>query len=292
MNAGISSAILNSIRDQICLIDHSGEIIYANDEWLNFAKRNGGDLSALGVGSNYLEVSKGNQKVYKGLHALINGEMKSFSHEYPCHSPMVKRWFNMQATRMTKNEHGVDGIVIRHADITRQKLLEIQLKKYVNTDPLTSLYNRRYFENELQKEISRCERTDRSLSVLYIDIDDFKEINDNFGHNVGDTILKEVSMLFLETTRDSDTCARIGGDEFAIILPETPKDELGPIADRLVKNIEEIIVQEEVTYPIKVSVSVGGSSFQHNTDMKTMLEKADRALYAAKDQGKNNNVIY
>lgn len=292
MGIEISSSILNSIKDQICLLDHSGKIIYTNDEWMNFAESNGGDSSKLGVGSNYMQVSKENTKVSNGLHAIISGELDYFTHEYPCHSPHVKRWFTMQATRMKKNEDGIEGIVIRHVDITKQKLLEIQLKKRVHTDSLTNLYNRRYFDKEFQIEMKRSNRNNSSLSVLYVDIDDFKGLNDTYGHTVGDLVLKEISMVFLETTRDSDTCARIGGDEFAIILPETSNEELGYVSERIIKNINKIKIQDDISYPIKVSVSIGGASFLNESDMKAMLEKVDGALYAAKDKGKNQIVIY
>lgn len=287
----MSTSILDSIRDQICLLDESGVIIYINDEWESFAEKNGGDLSILGVGSNYIQISEGNEKVYKGLQSIINGKIDYFDHEYPCHSPNVKRWFNMQATRMKKNEYGIEGIVVRHVDITKQKLLEIQLKKHVNTDSLTSLYNRRYFDKELQREVNRALRNNSSLALLYIDIDDFKDTNDNFGHTVGDLVLKGISMVFLETTRDSDICARIGGDEFTIILPETSNEELNDVSKRLIKNINAIKIQEDITYPIKVEVSIGGSSFVQESDTDLILEKADRALYAAKDQGGNRVVV-
>ncbi|WP_117170300.1 GGDEF domain-containing protein [Paraliobacillus sediminis] len=292
MDIEISSSILNSIKDQICLLDHSGKIIYTNDEWMNFAESNSGDSSKLGVGANYMQVSKENTKVSNGLHAIISCELDYFTHEYPCHSPHVKRWFTMQATRMKENEYGIEGIVIRHVDITKQKLLEIQLKKRVHTDSLTNLYNRRYFDKEFQIEMKRSNRNNSSLSVLYVDIDDFKGLNDTYGHTIGDLVLKEISVVFLETTRDSDTCARIGGDEFAIILPETSNEELSYVSERIIKNINKIKIQEDISYPIKVSVSIGGASFLNESDMKAMLEKADRALYDAKDKGKNQIVIY
>ncbi|WP_112180281.1 sensor domain-containing diguanylate cyclase [Paraliobacillus zengyii] len=291
MDIEISSSILNSIKDQICLIDYSGNIIQTNDEWLNFAKKNNGNLSALGVGTNYMQVAKENTTVLNGLEAIMNGEVDEFTHEYPCHSPDFKRWFNMQATRMKKNEFGIEGIVIRHIDITKQKLMEIQLKKRVHTDSLTNLYNRRYFDKEFLIEMKRSNRNNSSLSVLYIDIDDFKHLNDTYGHTVGDLVLKEISLVFLETIRDSDTCARIGGDEFAIILPETSNEALDYIAKRIIININKIKIQEEITYPIKVDVSIGGASFSNDLDMRAMLDKVDRALYAAKDKGKNQIVI-
>lgn len=244
------------------------------------------------MGLNYFQVSKENAKVLHGLHAIISGEIDYFIHEYPCHSPHIKRWFNMQATRMKNNDYGIEGIVIRHSDITKQKLLEIQLKKRVHTDSLTNLYNRRYFDKEFQIEMKRSNRNNSALSVLYIDIDDFKGLNDTYGHTVGDLVLKETSMVFLETTRDSDTCARIGGDEFAIILPETSNEELGYVSERIMMNINNIKIQEDITYPINVNLSIGGTSFVQDSDMKAMLEKVDRALYDAKDQGKNKIVIY
>ena len=146
---GITESVLNSLRDQICLMDGTGPICFTNKEWEQFALRNGGTLSSCGIGANYLQQCKIEPVVYEGLQAVLAGESDVFNFEYPCHSPSIRRWFLMQATPLQANDEAVEGVVIRHVDITKQKLLELQLKEHAEKDPLTSLFNRRYFEEQL-----------------------------------------------------------------------------------------------------------------------------------------------
>lgn len=290
MDPGISESILNSLRDQICLIDAAGMICFVNDEWKRFAERNGGTLSDSFLGMNYLEQCKNEAAVHQGLQAILNGDLDCFNHEYPCHSPTKKRWFLMQATPLQANKEGIEGAVIRHVDITKQKILELQLKDYAEKDPLTSLYNRRYFEEQLEKEVDRALQRGSYLALLYIDTDNFKEINDAYGHPAGDQVLKALAFQITQATRPSDIAARIGGDEFAILLPDTDKAQLTVIAERLSLYIQHVKVREQGC-PIDVTVSIGGKSFKDNFPLNAMVKWVDKALYSAKARGKNQVVI-
>ncbi|WKA57085.1 hypothetical protein QWY16_11290 [Planococcus shenhongbingii] len=138
------------------MIDENGMICFANKEWNRFALNNGGTLSSCGIGANYLQQCEKEPAVFQGLQTILAGDADCFNFEYPCHSPSVRRWFLMQATPLQTNEEGIAGVVIRHVDITKQKLLELQLKEFAEKDPLTSLFNRRYFEAQLTKEVSRA----------------------------------------------------------------------------------------------------------------------------------------
>lgn len=287
---GISGPILNSFRDQICLLDQDGKIVFVNEEWIRFARQNDGDLSACGLGVNYIQACKPNDSVYQGLKAIISGEIEYFNHEYPCHSMSEKRWFIMQAARIRSNDYGIDGMVVRHVNITKQKLLELQLKEYADTDSLTSVYNRRYFEKKLKEEGERARKNGLVLSLLYIDTDNFKELNDTYGHAAGDEVLKELSRLILRKIRASDTFARIGGDEFAILFPETGTDDLKIIAGRIIEQMQQFKVQVGGS-SIQTTISIGGSVFSEDFQMDTMLKKADKALYMAKERGKNQLVL-
>ncbi|HSJ39258.1 MAG TPA: sensor domain-containing diguanylate cyclase, partial [Planococcus sp. (in: firmicutes)] len=284
-------SVLNSLRDQICLMDGTGTICFTNKEWNEFALRNGGTLSSCGNGANYLQQCEKEPELYEGLQAILAGEADCFNFEYPCHSPSQKRWFLMQATLLQANDEAVAGVVIRHVDITKQKLLELQLKEHAEKDPLTSLFNRRYFEEQLTKEVSLALQHNTHLSLLYIDIDDFKKINDTYGHPAGDLVLKELALQIATAARSSYTAARIGGDEFAMLLPDTNKTELELITNKLIRDIQQLEIQEQ-NRPINVTVSMGGKSFIDDFSITSMAKWADKALYSAKDKGKNQVVIF
>ncbi|WP_106533777.1 sensor domain-containing diguanylate cyclase [Planomicrobium soli] len=287
---GISESVLNSLKDQICLIDANGIICFVNEEWKRFAISNGGALSELSTGSNYLQQCKAEPELYQGLQSILSGDADCFNFEYPCHSPFIKRWFLMQATPFQPNEGKIEGVVIRHVDITKQKLLELQLKEYAEKDSLTSLFNRRYFEKQLRKEVSYAVQQGTCLSLLYIDTDNFKDINDAYGHPAGDRVLKELALQITKVTRSSDIAARIGGDEFAILLPNTDKAQLEPIANRLSLCIKKLEIREQ-NRPIDITVSIGGKSFKDDFPLESMAKWVDKALYLAKDMGKNQVVI-
>lgn len=154
-------------------------------------------------------------------------------------------------------------------------------------DSLTGIYNRRYFMHRFMEEFNRAEKFKHNLSFLMVDIDNFKAINDTYGHLVGDVILKEVAMLVVETIREIDFAARFGGEEFAIILLDTDKAGAIMVGDRICFRItrDRISAFDEM---LAVSVSVGIAAYPQNSIHSDMLiEVADKALYKAKLSGKN-----
>ncbi|HTD52673.1 MAG TPA: sensor domain-containing diguanylate cyclase, partial [Thermoanaerobaculia bacterium] len=157
-------------------------------------------------------------------------------------------------------------------------------------DGLTGAYNHRHFQESLQKEIGRAERRGRPLTVLMLDIDDFKSVNDRFGHPVGDAILQRiVAEIRSEIRGDMDMLARYGGEEFAVILPETPPDEGAEVAERIRRRIDERLFRPPESEEIlRVTASIGLATFPSDAaDKRELIEKADAALYHAKRGGKN-----
>lgn len=157
-------------------------------------------------------------------------------------------------------------------------------------DGLTGAYNHRHFQESLQREIGRAERRGRPLSVLMLDIDDFKGINDRYGHPIGDAILQRiVEEIRSEVRGDMDLLARYGGEEFAVILPETPREEGVEVAERIRRRIDERLFRPPDTSDvIRVTVSIGLATFPDDAQTKKeLIEKADAALYRAKRSGKN-----
>ena len=164
-----------------------------------------------------------------------------------------------------------------------------QLQEIAVRDGLTGLFNHRYFQEILTKEVARSERHGHPLSLLFLDVDDFKRYNDTHGHQLGDTLLKRLSHIIMGAMREGDVVARYGGEEFVIILPETDKAFAWKVAEKLRKLVEEHPFKGQNTQPGgKVTISLGVSTWDE--DGKTaaaMIQVADQALYSAKGEGKN-----
>ncbi|HEU0186484.1 MAG TPA: GGDEF domain-containing protein [Gallionellaceae bacterium] len=164
------------------------------------------------------------------------------------------------------------------------------------TDPLTKIYNRRYLDRRLDEEVARSKRYDLALSVLMLDIDFFKRINDTYGHQAGDVTLSTLSNLLKASLRDLDIVARYGGEEFLVICTNTAIDGAALVAERTRKLIEshpvEISDESDVKQTIQVRVSIGVACLGANIDSKEKLFKAaDRALYRAKEEGRNRVIV-
>ncbi len=162
-------------------------------------------------------------------------------------------------------------------------------------DGLTGLYNHAYIKERLKQEIYRCRRYQYPLSLLMIDIDDFKSLNDNYGHVVGDRVLKTLSKLMQEILRPSDIIGRYGGEEFLVILPQTNSENSLAVAERIRENIEfyKFKVHPSKKKISRVTVSIGLCVFpDHGKTSEDLIAFADESLYAAKKEGKNKVIIF
>jgi diguanylate cyclase (GGDEF)-like protein/PAS domain S-box-containing protein len=180
------------------------------------------------------------------------------------------------------------GLLPTAVDITERKQLEEELKRQAHLDYLTGLSNRRHFMEQAEVEFSRAVRHDKFLSILMLDIDHFKQVNDTYGHQSGDAVLRTLAMLCKEVLRNFDIIGRMGGEEFAVVLPETDIEQTLEVAERL----REVIAETEVSLPdgskISFTVSIGVATLvDKNTNIDWLLNQADRALYKAKESGRN-----
>jgi len=168
------------------------------------------------------------------------------------------------------------------------------LKELSVTDSLTGLFNRRYFEERFFEELNRSDRHNLSFSLSMIDIDDFKLFNDSEGHLAGDEILKSIANIAKDCLRVSDVIARFGGEEFAVIMPQTEKEEAVLVSERIRKSIKEQIPVTWSVFPRKsITVSIGIATFPYGgKDRKELIRNADRALYMAKMEGKDRTVLW
>ena len=161
------------------------------------------------------------------------------------------------------------------------------------TDPLTGVPNRRHLFTTLEAEINRANRFGTQLSILMVDIDHFKKLNDAAGHSAGDEVLREVCSLMRRMVRRVDTLARYGGEEFVVVLPETSAAGAQNLAERICSSIRSTPFDgDEGEPPLHVTVSIGGSVYpEQGTTSATLLRAADRALYQAKGAGRDRWVM-
>lgn len=168
-----------------------------------------------------------------------------------------------------------------------------ELEKLSVTDPLTQLKNRMYFDAEFEKEWQRASRLNSCISILMIDLDLFKQINDNYGHLFGDEVLREVSSsLATNVMRPADVVARYGGEEFIVLLPNTDKNGARTIAERIIKSVSELPFEHE-NVSVKITCSIGSATAFPATsgDRQELIKRADSALYTAKEDGRNRLIM-
>jgi two-component system, cell cycle response regulator len=160
------------------------------------------------------------------------------------------------------------------------------------TDSLTGLYNRRYLETHLGHLIEHFINRGKALSILALDVDFFKPINDTYGHDVGDKVLQELAVRIRENTRTIDLCCRTGGEEFVLVLPSTDVETASRIAERMRKAIASKSFQVGLNQLVPVTISIGVAGLTDATDtLQRLMKRADEALYAAKREGRNRVVL-
>ncbi|MCG7605743.1 sensor domain-containing diguanylate cyclase [Halomonas sp. MM17-34] len=181
--------------------------------------------------------------------------------------------------------HREQAILIRDL-----KAMQSELSKYASTDPLTGLLNRRAFQQRLNQELALIKRGTHSAVLMLIDLDFFKEINDTFGHQIGDQVLMNFSKVCSDTFRQADVISRWGGEEFLIMLPMTTVDEARVVADRLHKILDATSILDVNGSSIYLSISVGVSALTDYSTVEDSLQRVDSLLYRAKNNGRNCTV--
>jgi len=190
---------------------------------------------------------------------------------------------------LRSDNNSISGIFLIVQDVTELATYEQKLVEMNTKDALTGIYNRRFLESRLREECERHRRYARSMSLIMIDIDFFKKVNDTYGHQFGDLVLKSVASKVVSVIRKTDIVARFGGEEFCCILPETDADAAEKVAEHLRTHVEGMENNFEKT-SIRVTISLGISSFVTEDTSETLLKRADDALYQAKHSGRNRFV--
>ncbi|GLS91208.1 GGDEF domain-containing protein [Psychromonas marina] len=205
--------------------------------------------------------------------------------------PTSTQWFEVRMMPLSFVIEQKKTLIVSIRNITESKAAEQQLQELVITDPLTQLYNRRYANEELTRCLQRFLRYKTPITIMMLDIDFFKMINDTYGHDAGDLVLVELSKFLQDNIRKSDTIARIGGEEFLLIMPDVALKYVKPFCQRLVSNIEKFHIPI-AGGNLTLTMSGGLTEFTaSDIDVETVLKRADLALYRSKNEGRNRITI-
>jgi two-component system, cell cycle response regulator len=179
--------------------------------------------------------------------------------------------------------------VLKERRLTQERVQMLdKLKRLSITDGLTKLYNSRYFYNQLKAEIDRTARYQRPLSLLLMDIDQFKEYNDSFGHLEGDQVLLRLGQVIRSCLRKMDSAYRYGGEEFTVILPETEGDEAATVAERIRSSVSlETFYPKGQNENFTITISIGVTEYIHDEEIAIFVQRADKAMYLSKQSGRN-----
>jgi diguanylate cyclase (GGDEF)-like protein len=204
------------------------------------------------------------------------------------------KWIFFTAVPIADKNGKFIGAVETLLDVTEHKMVEDGLreseKKYRElsiTDSLTKLYNSRHFFQQLKQEVERAKRYEHPLSLMLLDIDNFKGYNDTFGHLEGDNALTVLSEVIRKVLRHTDTAFRYGGEEFTILLPDTRSQDALEVAERLRINFENAVFSKGSSLKAQMTVSIGVAQYMPQEEITTFLKRADAAMYEAKNKGRN-----
>ena len=281
--------VLDALPDATALLDHRGVIRAVNRTWRMFSVDNGGAAASTDIGVNYLTVC--DRAAAAGvsdaaaaaaeLRAVLAGGAVERELAYGCSSFAAHRWYLLRMSRL--GDPGREpGVLVAHLNITARRAAELDLELRASLDPLTGLANRALLHLRLTESLTpRLGRPGApDVGVLFLDLDGFKPVNDQFGHAAGDEVLLEVAHRLRSAVRPQDTVARMGGDEFAVVAPRLTLAELEILARR----VDDLLREPHQVHGqrLRVVVSVGAHLAAAGESAATSLAAADARMYAVK----------
>jgi len=291
VSAQFQQAVFDSLSAQLAVLDRHGTIIHTNAAWRDYARTHGlGDPPDF-TGGNYLSLLEGMsahdlptvQAARAGIASVARGEVSQFQLPQPFHAPAGDRWFSLKVTPVRDAQ---ERIVVSHEEVTALKAAELASLTLANTDALTGALSRRNFLTLAEQELARASRYQLPLMVLMLDLDHFKRINDHYGHAAGDAVLQSFVSTVAAVLRESDLIGRLGGEEFAVLLPSTSAEGGAALAQRIIDSVRASPV-ELAGEQIEFTVSIGGGCLGAETSFAALLNVADAALYQAKRAGRD-----
>ncbi|MCZ7526242.1 MAG: EAL domain-containing protein [Acidimicrobiia bacterium] len=295
--ARFARSVLDSLVARTAVVDAGGTVITVNRAWAEAGPEPRGALTCCGIGDDYLAVcdaaaasTPGASEAAAGIRAVLAGAEQQVQVDYRCRAGDGDRWYSLRVSPLSV-EGG--GAVVAHTDISERKEFEAQLAHQALHDPLTGLPNRALLLDRLARALARSERREGRVCALFLDLDNFKVINDGLGHEAGDAILVAVAGRLRTLVRPGDTVARFGGDEFVVLCED--------IAD----GPEAVTVAERVARALSAPFDLGGGSETVLTvsigialaegpgdQPETLLRDADAAMYRAKERGRARHELF
>ncbi len=279
------------------MLQHSTDIIAVLDLDLSIRYLSPGAERLLGISPQYVFGTSWLDAVFPADRGKANGLIEASTSERPAQAEFrllagdgSHRYVDVVATRVI--EHDEPGFVLTCHDVTERRALEQQLSYQAFHDSLTGLANRALFRDRLEHAIARTARSEMRFAVLFIDLDDFKDVNDSLGHAAGDSMLRQMTHRLGEAVREEDTVARLGGDEFAILLESIDSDdEVITVADRIVMSAREPfeVGESVISSGLSIGIAIADASA---LSAEAVMRNADLALYEAKNLGKNRHALF
>lgn len=287
--------IFKTVAGGILLIDTDRNILRYNDPFLEMAKVGKKDVT--GEKCYTIFSSRWCDTPNCPLFRIKNGETRIESETSREHDDGTKAHYNIITTPFLGLGGELLGVVEHIVDITKRveaeealKESERRYKELSIIDELTGLFNKRHFNNTLLLEIDRAKRYGHPLSLLIMDIDDFKLHNDTYGHAEGDKVLARLGEIIGDSIRTNDLASRYGGEEFTVILPETTAKDAIVVAERIRTTFAAEGFQPKADEKVNKTLSVGITQYITGEKKESLIKRADASLYQAKDQGKNRYV--
>ncbi|MCP4340850.1 MAG: PAS domain S-box protein [Desulfobulbaceae bacterium] len=280
-------SLLKSTLDAIVTYDTQSSVTFVNNA---FRDTFGWELSELSKGVPYVPASEQEITRANVMKVIQDGiPLKDFETTRLTKQGKLIN-VNISASLFNDHQGNPAGMVVILRDITKSKTMEAELKRLASTDPLTGADNRRGFLEKGAYELRRAKRYNHPFSFLMMDVDHFKAVNDTYGHQFGDQVLKQLVSKSYNVIRDTDILGRLGGEEFAVILPETNTDTALIVGKRLNQELAKIQIKSDQG-GIRFTVSIGFAMFEKDVDtVETIMARADSALYKAKMAGRNRLV--
>lgn len=282
------SAIKESVEEYLKILKYNVKSVQNAEEALKTLESFQADIVLTDImmqGMDGLELTRRIKKSYETDVMVMTGYSAEYSYEEAVRagaSDFIFKPFRFEELdlRITR--------VLREAGFKKERSRFLkELEKLAITDALTGLYNSRHFFSQIKTEIKRYNRYSRALSLLIIDIDFFKNYNDTWGHLEGDKVLMNIGKTINSCMRSMDTAYRYGGEEFAVLLPETRLQKACVVGARIKDNISSQIFEPEPGKRKTVTVSIGATELVEGEDFRSFISRTDKALYKSKDSGRN-----
>lgn len=292
------STIFNSIRDPFCIIDREFRIVKANEA---YSKSKGIPVEGL-IGSKCYEVLYKRHEVCDGcvIEQTFSTGQSCLKEKFIPRPEGYGEWVEIYTYPVLESGSTISHVIQYVRSITDRKRTEEErrmlierLERLSRTDGLTGMLNKRGLMERLQAEFERAKRYGTELSLLICDIDDFKFINDNYGHATGDEYLRLIAKVLTESIRNADTSGRFGGDEFMVIVPGADSEVARKLGQRIRSVVEKTVLNTTKGIDIMATMSIGIATFNSRMAvLDELIRNADDALYKAKNRGKNRVEVF